>query len=106
MNKVSRLVLVLAAIGLATSCSQSRHDGMQQLCDSWEQCAACRAAPVSSRATLLFEHIQAHVSNEEALTLLRAGRDLPGPDRAAQLRAAAAAEGITSCGLADAMPGW
>ncbi|MFO0684853.1 MAG: hypothetical protein U0234_22540 [Sandaracinus sp.] len=106
MNKVSRLVLVLAAMGLGTSCSQSRHDGMQRLCDSWARCEQCPSAPVATRATLLFAQIQADVSNEEVLALLRDGRDLPGPERAARLREAAAAEGIPSCALADEMAGW
>lgn len=105
-RNVVRLLVAILVSPLLHACSQSRHDGMQQLCDSWSSCEACRTAPVASRATLLWEHVQAHVTNTDALAILTTTRDLPGPERAARMRAAAAAEGITTCALADAMASW
>lgn len=101
---MSRLaaVLVLALVG----CSQSRHDGLQAVCDSWSQCEECRTTTPDRRAAVLGAHLEADVSNDEAMELLRSTRDLPPTERAARLREAAAAEDIASCASADAIATW
>lgn len=98
-----RSILVALFLLLPLSACQSQAAAMEIICNASTGCADCNAADPSIRAARLAEYIANNVTNDEAVQMFSSIAAIAPADRARAIREAAAAEGITSCPIADVL---
>lgn len=91
---------VLAASLTATAC-QSHDTALLAVCEAPRNCTACKDASPPERSQLIAQYVEQHVRNDDVKALFSSLGSMSPTDRVAALRAAAEADGLAGCMLAD-----